>query len=157
MFRRVENRKKWTRITLHGWFLKSPQGLSKGMKEGRGLTVGRNWNPSLWPQGLYSPTVFIGSTDRVSVLPAVRRNWDRDVLLVYRPWVSSTGGSGSTDTASVLPWNSRNSNSGLLSVLPTLCRFYRQFDKILRLIKSLDWDCWYRGVWTCREPIGVGD
>jgi hypothetical protein len=100
----------------------------------------------------------------LSVVPTgcryYRRSLEIEIEMSYRYTDSGSvlpGGSGSTDTASVLPWNASNSNSELLSVLPTLCRLYRQFDQILRLIKSLDWDCWHRGVWTCREPIGVGD
>jgi hypothetical protein len=48
------------------------------------------------------------------------------------------GGSGSTDTASVLPGTASNSNSELISVLPTLCRLYRQFNQFLELIEDLD-------------------
>jgi hypothetical protein len=104
MFRSVENQKKWTRITLHGWFLKSPQGLSNGRREGRGHLLETHWNPRCWPRAFYSPAVVIGSTDRGSVLPVIRINSDREFLSVYRPRVGSTGaGSGSTDTASVLP------------------------------------------------------
>jgi hypothetical protein len=82
---------------------------------------------ALRSRGLNSPAAIIGSTDRASVLPAVPRNYDREVISVYRPGVGSTGGSGSTDTASVLPGNARNSNRELISVLPALCRLYWQF------------------------------
>jgi hypothetical protein len=127
MFRRVENLRMWTKNTLHGWFLRSPHGFEKRRREGAAM-VRKKGNPSpLRSRGLNSPAAIIGSTDRASVLPAVPRKYDREVISVYRPWVGSTGGSGSTDTTSVLPGIARNSNRELISVLPTLCRLYRQF------------------------------
>jgi hypothetical protein len=74
MFRRVENLKKWTRNTLHGWFLRSPQGLSSGRERARPTVETRTETLVLRARGLYSPAAIIGSTDMVSVLPAVPRN-----------------------------------------------------------------------------------
>jgi hypothetical protein len=37
MFRRVENLKKWTRNTLHSWFLRSPHGFEKWRREGAAM------------------------------------------------------------------------------------------------------------------------
>jgi hypothetical protein len=92
MFRRVENLKKWTRNTLHGWFLRSPHGLSKGRVGARPMVRKETETLALRSRGLYSPAAIIGSADRVSVLPAVPRKCDRDVISVYRPRVGSTGG-----------------------------------------------------------------
>jgi hypothetical protein len=131
MFRRVENLRMWTRNTLHSWFLRSPHGFEKWRREGATTVRKKKETLALRLRGLYSPAAVIGSTDRVSVLPAVPRNYDREFISVYRPRVGSTGGSGSTDTTSVLPGNTRNSNRELISVLPTLCRLYRQFKQFL--------------------------
>jgi hypothetical protein len=128
MFRRVENLRMWTRNTLHGWFLRSPHGFEKWRREGVATVRKKKETLALRSRVLYNPAAVIGSTGRVSVLPAVPRNCAREVISVYRPWVGSTGGSGSTDTASVLPGNARNSNSELILVLPTLCRLYWQFN-----------------------------
>jgi hypothetical protein len=138
MFRRVENRKKWTRITLHGWFVRSPQGLSNVRREGRGQrlekveTLGAGRGPYI-------------AQRRLSVVPTGCRYYRRfpeiETEMSYRytdPGSVLPGGSGSTDTVSVLPGNASNSNSELISVLSTLCRLYRQFNQILRLIKVLD-------------------
>jgi hypothetical protein len=90
MFRRVENRKEWLGTLLHGWFLKSPQGLSKGGKGVR-LMVGReHLNPRCWPRALYSPAMFIGSTDRGRYY---HRSAENETERSYRY----------TDLASVLP------------------------------------------------------
>jgi hypothetical protein len=45
------------------------------------------------------------------------------------------GVSGSTDTGSVLPGIAGKSNRELISVLPTLCRLYRQIKQILERFK----------------------
>jgi hypothetical protein len=61
----------WARNTFHGWVLRSPHGFERKKRRGD-ATVGRkNWNPSPWSPGLYSPAALIGSTDEVSVLPTV--------------------------------------------------------------------------------------
>jgi hypothetical protein len=104
MFRRVENLRMWTRNTLHGWFLRSPRGFEKRRREGTTTVRKKKETLALRSRGLNSPATTIGSTDGASVLPAVPRNYDREVISVYRPWVGSTEG---------------------VPVVPTRRRFYR--------------------------------
>jgi hypothetical protein len=126
MFRRVENLRMWARNTFHGWFLRSPHGFERKKREGGCNGWKKNSNPSPWSRGLYSPAAFIGSTNGASVLPAVPENVTERSYRYTDPGPVLPGGSGSTDTASVLPRIARNSNRELISVLPTLCRLYRQ-------------------------------
>jgi hypothetical protein len=92
MFRRVENLRMGTRNTLHGWFLRSAHGFEKRRREGAATVRKKKETLALRSRGLYSPAAIIGSTDRLSVLPAVPRNYAREVISVYRPRVGSTGG-----------------------------------------------------------------
>jgi hypothetical protein len=103
MFRRVENLKKWTRNTLHGWFLRSPQGLSSGRERAR-PTVEIRAETLASGRGAYIAQRLL------SVVPTGCRYYQRS--LEIEPEMSYRY----TDPGSVLP-------GGL--VVPTRRQFYR--------------------------------
>jgi hypothetical protein len=135
MFRRVENLRMWARNTFRGWVLRSPRGFER--RKGWGVATVRIETETLAPgRGAYIAQRLL------LVVPTGCRYYRRSPKNVtersYRytaPGSVLPGGSGSTDTGSVLPRIARNSNIELISVLPTLCRLYRQFKQILERFK----------------------
>jgi hypothetical protein len=131
MFRRVENLRMWARNTFHGWFLRSPHGFERNKREGTAMV--RKEAQTLAPgRGAYI------AQRPLSVVPTGRRYYRRSLENMTERSYRYTdqgpvlpGGSGSTDMVSVLPGIARNSNRELISVLPTLCRLYRQFKQFL--------------------------
>jgi hypothetical protein len=108
MFRRVENLNKWTRNTLHGWFLRSPQGLSSGRERERGQRLKRT-------ETLASGRGAYIAQRSLSVVPTgcryYRRSLEIETEMSYRY----------TDPGSVLPGG---------PVVPTRRRFYREAPEI---------------------------
>jgi hypothetical protein len=126
MFRRVENLRMWARNTFHGWVWRSPHGFERRKRDGAVQRLEIR-NPSPSGRGAYI------AQRPLSVVPTGRRYYRRslenETEMSYRY----------TDPGSVLPggpvvptWrrfyrgSPRNSNRELISVLPTLCRLYRQ-------------------------------
>jgi hypothetical protein len=81
MFRRMENPMVWLDWSFHGWFWRSPQGFER--EEGREVPTVGNKNPGRdsGSGGIYTPAMFIGSTDMGSVLPRVQGNYASESVL----------------------------------------------------------------------------
>jgi hypothetical protein len=158
MFRSVDNLMEWIDLGFHGWCWKFPQGFERG-RERCGPTIEREQNPRDPGSGVYIPQRYL------SVVPTQARCYrglqEIERVSSYRKYwhgVSSTEGVRQYQHSIGKTLKFQNSNSQLISVLPTSCRLYRQTWGFWEKDWEPSWDRLERKrLWTCRAPIEFGD